>query len=233
MGTESAPGLNRRGSLTLDEGPVVFTPDSEPYLGRSSVYKFDNIIGVTVPMLAKMGALSRQESATLTRLQRAACELVPQGVSIALAIRELIRQGYLFGAAVMLRPLLERVAITAYLHEDETRVHLWEAGWPHGKRPSLQTMVDLMIPEHAKHGGREAVRMFNHLTHGDPVGASFNRISLQDGSEGFSMGKMLNEPRLCDFVCEQAWAWLAALAAHASGIMGPLYSGASQATGEE
>jgi hypothetical protein len=32
----------------------------------------------------------------------------PQGISLALSIRELIRQGYLFAALVLVRPLIER-----------------------------------------------------------------------------------------------------------------------------
>lgn len=221
MTTSRRDSDNRR-NQPASNIPVVFTPDNEPYLGRLSVYKLDNVIGATMPVLVKMGQLSRKHSARLNPLQRAACELIPQGVNLALTMREMVRQGYLFGAAVLLRPLLERVAIITYLHDDPRRVKVWQDGWKHGARPSLRKMVDLLAPDHVKSGGEKTVQMFNHLTHGDPVGAGFNLVETDDGLPGFGMGKALNEPELCDLVCEQVLAWLAALTAHATGIMGPL-----------
>lgn len=53
----------------------------------------------------------------LTPLQSAATELLPHGFSIPLGIRELVRQGYLISAEILLRPLIERAAVIGYLCE--------------------------------------------------------------------------------------------------------------------
>ncbi|MGA0546094.1 DUF5677 domain-containing protein [Brevundimonas sp. VNH65] len=112
----------------MDEGPVVFDPSNEPYLGRHSVLVFDNMIS------AAMGAHEVIARSThrgdLSRLQIAATQIVPHALSLALAIRELVRQGYLLAAEVLMRPLLERVAVISYLAEHEEKIALWEAGWP-------------------------------------------------------------------------------------------------------
>jgi hypothetical protein len=61
----------------------------------------------------------------LSPLQEAAAELVPSASSIALSIRELVRQGYLLSAAMLRRPLFERVATLSYLIEHPDAVKLW------------------------------------------------------------------------------------------------------------
>jgi hypothetical protein len=62
-----------------------------------------------------IAAYTRLHRDELTDLQRAACQIVPQGINLALSIRELIRQGYLFAALVLVRPLIERAAIISYM----------------------------------------------------------------------------------------------------------------------
>jgi hypothetical protein len=80
----------------------------------------------------------------LTPLQSAATELLPHGFSIALSIRELVRQGYLISAEILLRPLIERAAVISYLCETPSALPLWEAGWPHKSRPPLYKMLAAM-----------------------------------------------------------------------------------------
>lgn len=211
--------------MERQDDPPVFTPDNEPYLGRESVYVLDTVISNTVPVNARMGELSRRHSPTLTPLQQAACDIIPQGISIALSIRELVRQGYLFGAACLLRSLMERAAIISYLDENPEAVELWRDGWKHGERPGLKKMVQQMEPADVDEGVSEVlVETLNHLTHGDPVGAGFNVIELPGGSLGYSMGKTTDSPRLCDFICEQTLSWLLVLTARANSIMGSLQS---------
>jgi hypothetical protein len=77
--------------------PVVFTPDNEPYLGRHLLFHFDQIISSAMEQNSVTAPTSHGRS--LTDQQHAACQLIPQALSIMLSIRELIRQGYLFGTA--------------------------------------------------------------------------------------------------------------------------------------
>ena len=78
--------------------PPIFMPDNEPYLGLKSVLWFDRIICWALDANSEVAKWTRDHAHSLGGLQRAACQIIPQGISIALSIRELIRQGYLFSA---------------------------------------------------------------------------------------------------------------------------------------
>ncbi len=107
----------RRGVVTEPRGAAeeaaavlpVFTPDDEPYRGRPALFHFDQ-----------------------------AGELVPGARSVAFSVRELVRQGYLLAAMILIRPLVERVSTLAYLIDHEDAASLWQAGWPYGSRPGLR-----------------------------------------------------------------------------------------------
>ena len=75
-------------------------------LGRESVFHFDEVILSCLEANAEIAAYTHKNE--LTDLQKAACQIVPQGINLALSIRELVRQGYLFAAAVLIRPLIEQ-----------------------------------------------------------------------------------------------------------------------------
>jgi len=62
----------------------------------------------------------------------------------------LVRTGYLFSAEILLRPLIERVAVISYLmHIGDKALDLWEQGWPYKTRPPLSKMLD-SIKEYAE-----------------------------------------------------------------------------------
>ena len=71
-----------------NNNPVVFTPGNEPYLGRRPLLQFDSTIVATLKANRAVAAASR--GIDLTDLQRAACQIIPQGVSIGLSIREIL-----------------------------------------------------------------------------------------------------------------------------------------------
>ena len=98
----------------------IFTPDNEPYLGRESVFQFDNMILVAMEQNQRIAPWTQGRD--LTPLQWAETELIPHGFSIALSIRELVRQGYLISAEILLRPLIERAAVISYLSDMLKRV---------------------------------------------------------------------------------------------------------------
>ncbi len=193
----------------------VFTPDDEPYLGRESVFHFDQVILSCLEANAEIAAYTHKNE--LNDLQKAACQIIPQGINLALSIRELVRQGYLFAAAVLMRPLIERVAIISYLHEKPQEVSLWQRGWEHKERPSLAKMLATMNKEVDTKQAQEICSTFNSLTHGDPMGSAFNLVSLPAGGLGYSVGKVLNEPEFCDFVCFQSYLYLIVIMARMAG----------------
>lgn len=104
----------------------VFTPGDEPYLGVQLVHQLDLLV---VPLMEQQTRIATWTlSNDLTPLQQAASELAPAACSLALSIRECVRQGYLLAALVLTRPLLERVATLSYLVENPAQVGLWQRG---------------------------------------------------------------------------------------------------------
>src|SRR5205807_103211 len=98
-------------------------------------------------------------SGKLSPLQRCATEIIPQGVSIALSIRELIRQAYLFSAAILMRPLVERTGLMQHLITYPEAVEAWYAGWPRTAQPAFATLLALVMPD-ATEDHREEVISF-------------------------------------------------------------------------
>jgi len=125
-----------------DKISPVFMPDNELYLGRESVYQSDQVIISCLEANAEIAEYTHKNS--LSDLQKAACQIIPQGINLALSIRELVRQGYLFATAVLMRSLIERAAIISYLHENPTKVSLWQNGWKYSERPKLAKMLATM-----------------------------------------------------------------------------------------
>jgi len=190
--------------------PVIFTPSDEPYLGRELLFSFDNLISACLELNAKCAPASHR--GPLSDFQRALCILVPQTITLALSIRELIRQGYLFGAKVLVRPLTERAVTILYLFRNHDAQRIWDDGWKHDKRPSLQKMVEY-LNEEMLHGHFQSMKGFTHdlnsATHGDPLSARWN-VVLRDGVPVFLPSKNLGSPGLADEICAETIPWLAA-----------------------
>jgi len=147
----------------------------------------------------------------LSEIQIAACQIIPQGINLALTIRELVRQGYLFGALVLVRSLIERVAVISYLQRNPDEIRIWKDGWKYKERPSLEKMLNTMSDSKFSNEIREDIAELNHITHGDPVGSKWNLIPLSDGTMGYSSGKVINDPDLCDYICVKSYLFLIVL----------------------
>lgn len=190
--------------------PVVFTPGDEPYLGRQLLLSFDQLICACLELNSKCAPASHRRE--LSSLQRALCILVPQTITLALSIRELIRQGYLFGAKVLVRPFTERGVTVLYLFSEPDALKVWESGWKHGERPTLQRMVEHLNHQLLK-GAFPSMKGFTHdlnsATHGDPFSAQWN-VVLRDGMPVFLPSKNLQSPGLADEICAETIPWLAA-----------------------
>jgi hypothetical protein len=194
----------------VSDVPVIFTPSNEPYLGRELLRAFDELI---VCSLEHNQAIARRTRtvANKTMLQEAACILIPQGLSLALSIRELVRQGYLLGAKVLMRPLVERSVTILYLYENPSDLSIWARGWPFDERPRLPRMLRAL----ASQGGspdvvRQMTAELNSLTHGDPA-SSYHNLVFTDQGAGHAVSKNLCRPDVCDAICAEAIPWLSVL----------------------
>jgi hypothetical protein len=190
-------------------GPVVFTPDNEPYLGQNLLFHFDQLISSIMKQNAVTAPTTHGRA--LSDHQRMACQVVPQAISITLSIRELIRQGYLFGAHVLARALVERAAILLYIHLYPEEIERWNRGWNMNDAPSLAKMLDA-IQVKQQHNpavpGREITATMNSLLHGKPDSAPWNLISIGEKGVGHAVSKILNRPELCDDLCAQVIPWI-------------------------
>ncbi len=186
--------------------PVTFTPGDEPYLGRVSVFAFDKLIVACLEVSAEVAPQTHRIQRSV--LQTAACQLIPQSISLALSIRELVRQGHLFGALVLMRSLAERTTILLYLQRNPQAIGIWERGWLHNERPSLANMLNFIGGTAFPGVGPEITRSLNSITHGDPKSGIWSLIPMDDGGLGHAVSKMLNNPDLCDKVCLEASTWL-------------------------
>lgn len=186
----------------------MFTPDDEPYLGLLELQALDEVLVVLARQQQQLGPWTRAHELSL--LQQAAAELVPGASSIAFSIRELIRQGYLLSARILVRPLAERVSTLAYLVEHEEAVKLWQTGWPHRSRPSLGTRLTALAssagpaPEAVLQGLNDLRDDYNSLVHGDPRSALSTAILLDDGTAGYTTTKDLASPSRATKICNEA-----------------------------
>ena len=217
-----------RGARDRDSTPpiaAIFTPDNEPYLGRETLHAFDNLIVVCLEQNATVAP--RTHAMHKTDLQWAACQSIPQGISIALSIRELVRQGYLFGASVLIRPLAERAVAVRYLHQFPDEMTRWKEWRKKGR--TLHFMLERI--SHGKFPGapKEMTQLYNDLIHGNPESAMWSLIEMGDGSFGHGVSKMLNNPQLCDEICMSSAAWLAVLMA----MMNAIFPAGQEATKKE
>lgn len=194
--------------------PVVFTPDNEPYLGHKLLYHFDQLICSAMEQNA--ATAPRSHGRELADHQRMASQVIPQALSIALSIRELIRQGYLFGAHVLVRALVERAAILLYLHLHPEEIDRWNRGWHYRDAPSLAKMLEAIQSKQRRDPiirGGELTAAMNSLVHAKPDSAPWNLIPLGGEAVGHATSKILNRPDLCDDLCVTVIPWLAVIQA--------------------
>jgi hypothetical protein len=135
---------------------VVFTPSDEPYLGRETVRTLDQLIIVCLQTNSRIAP--QTHVLEKNDLQWAACQIIPAGISLTLSIRELVRQGYLYGALVLLRPLAERAVTILYLQRFPDKIEIWTRGWNHKERPTLAKMFNEIAGHKFPNCGPEITR---------------------------------------------------------------------------
>jgi hypothetical protein len=202
--------------MSIRDPLPVYLPHNEPYLGRTILLAFDKSIPPALEI--HMRVAERTFRGELNPLQVAATEIIPQGVSIALSIRELVRQAYLYSAGILIRPLLERVGTIRYLQHKPDAVELWRSGWPRKTQPTLQDLLDLLHPGREPSEYSILRELMNKLVHSDPAGSMYNMLKRADGMPVFSSGKIIDDPNFCDAVCAAGMCYLKQLSSTALAI---------------
>lgn len=201
-------------SMHFTEPPSVFLPNNEPYLGLPMVHALDLTIPRAMEIYAAIGR--RTFEMNLTPLQQAVAVVIPQGISISLSIRELIRQAYLYSGAILLRPLVERTGMAQFLLQNPSAVDAWHAGWPRRSQPEFRALVELVMPDGSAREHKLTKEILHKLVHVDPKGAAFNMFARSDGSLAFASGKELQQPAKADAICQLATHCLRRLTASAA-----------------
>lgn len=192
---------------------AVYTPDNEPYLGLEALYVLDVLISAALKENAKIAPKS---ASSLSDHQKMAGQVIPQALSIALSIRELIRQGYLFGGHVLVRSLAERSTILLYLYNFPHEIEKWNRGWQSRDAPGLANMFEALQKKGnyaPKISGGKLTASMNSLVHGKPDSAFWNLIPLDEGNFGHATSKILNRPDLCQELCDSVISWLSIIPA--------------------
>ena len=196
-------------TMESKQTPIVFTPDNEPYLGRTLLFQFDQLISSLLEQNLDTAPATHKDK--LSDHQKMACLVIPQAISISLSIRELIRQGYLFGAHVLLRAVVERAAILLYLHYCPNEIDKWNKGWNYQDAPSLAKMFEAIQVKQGKSPtipGHELTKSMNSLLHSKPNSGPWNITGLERGEYGYASSKILNRPKLCDDLCGNIIPWI-------------------------
>jgi len=164
---------------------------NDPYSTLSGVQFLDEKLAMLCTRVARLSEIS-VSSGKLTPLQKAAFQLIPASSSLANSIKHLIKEGYLLSALVLFRPLMERVATLSYLNTREGAVALWEAGWPHGQRPSLRDRLNTLMPGadvDILDSFAAAVTKYNSLIHGDPLAAQQSLLQVSEHEHAYALDR--------------------------------------------
>lgn len=183
--------------MFADRIEPVCLPHNEPYLGDLELLAFDQMIPLAMAVNSSLAA--RTFEGNLDELQIAATEIIPQGVSIALSIRELIRQAYLYPAAILLRPLIDRAGTICWLRDSPSAVSSWRNGWPRKDQPCFETLMAHMHPNIEAEFKKDFVRMLHKHVHSDPEGSSYNMFE-RDDTLIFPSGKVVDQPEVATYL---------------------------------
>lgn len=184
--------------MSPPEIKAVYTPSDEPYLGNPHLRSFDQAIPPA--MAANLAVACRTFGLQMSPLQKAASEIIPQGISIALSIRELVRQAYLYSAGILVRPLVERTATAYWLRDNPQSVTAWHGGWSRKDQPTLEQLLAHLHTGHNNDDLGTFRVMMHKLMHADPAGAMYNLLQRSDGQFVFPTGKIVDDLKMCSFL---------------------------------
>jgi len=185
----------------MKEIPIIFTPGNEPFLGRTLLKHFDDMLIVSMERYDEL--LKPIDINNLNKSELATYQLVSQTINLAFSIRELIRQGYLFGAKTMFRSLLERSTMLYYFYLEPSSVELWLDGWPYRKAPSLAKMLEVINekgPKMKNFKGHEFLENHNNVVHGKLESLIYNMNGDKEKLD-YVFTKDLSNTKLCDEIC--------------------------------
>ena len=175
---------------TARQPEAVYLPHNEPYLGRAALLQLD--LEIPRALQENLTIAKRTFEINKSPLQAAACEIIPQAISVALSVRELLRQGYVFSAVILLRPMVERLALIIYLCDTPAAVSSWHSGWVRKTQPSFDLLIEHLDKANKRTSTEVERKQFSALlhkvVHPDPAAAMWN-MTERGGASSLRLGQ--------------------------------------------
>lgn len=187
-------------------------------MGEPMLHQLDNMIICFSKRNLIVARYTRKNKVVLSEMEKAGCSLIPSAFSLILSIRELLRQGYLYGAAVLLRPVVERVSILSYLCDKPESLAIWKNGWQYRERPTFTQLIDNLIQNAPQDGKGALIKMLHSLVHGGEDSLLFGAMKDNLAVFGFSSGKVTNNPSKCNDIALFACMMLIVLLARTTQV---------------
>ncbi|MEM9753286.1 MAG: hypothetical protein AAF916_07855 [Planctomycetota bacterium] len=166
------------------------------YIDRKSMLALDACVSVCLKASNHVALQSR--TMVMLQHQSVAAVLLPQSLYIGLSIESLLKQGYLLSAAILMRPMWERIGTAFYLKKNKPKIAAWRSNWNGKRPPSLKTLLDAIDGEIDEVRDVDGISTLHGLVHGnwEEMGCS---ISSQSSSQvGVSAGPIADAPEHVD-----------------------------------
>lgn len=154
-----------------------------------------------------------------TLIQKATVGIIPIGMSIVCSIRELVRMGYIPSAKILVRPLIERVALADYIAKNDAAAVDWNNGWLNkNKRLSFAQLLSILEKGHKEDWEiyqKFMVDDFNSVIHPDPKGDETFLSENENGQSVYWLETVPSAFALADNICAASSMAATFLASHA------------------
>lgn len=186
--------------------PPIFlrdTPESdEPHWHRESVVDLDMSLAACYCAFQNLPSALNDE-ADVSELRGLTFDLLLQAFNVAASARELIRLGHLFASSVLIRPIMERVAVSVLCGKDAKALQVWSRGWKIGERPTFPELCvrsGVGNPSNRTEAGEFAFTMAS-LVHASPESVYWNANEFENPDRGQCLIHTAGNGKQCDLIC--------------------------------
>jgi hypothetical protein len=182
------------------------------YSGRSSIVALDEALVSVHSSLSKELNDTYQELTRPTSTKAISLLFLLSGLSLTFAIRELCAKGYLLSAEILLRPIIERIAVQNFLNNGGQESL---QKWLQGNHPQTNKLLHNLLPnpnQESKKIVYDGMQWFHKHVHPDPLGATWHAERDEELGLIFSSSINTNSTSRCDLICAHARTLIEVLA---------------------
>jgi hypothetical protein len=184
---------------------MPFQPKISDYSGRASISALDEVLTAVHKSLFEKLNAAYQKGHPPAPTEAASLLFLHSGLSLTFAIRALCATGYLFPAEVLLRPVIERIAVQNFLSEGgQAALQRWAAG----EQCNTNELLRKVLRNSNHRGVKEAVSVglawYHKHVHPDPLGATWHAERDEELGLTFSSAVNADSGARCDLICDHA-----------------------------